>query len=400
MVSDEKKETARNSFISSGKMEWVLERGRDHWSCRCEELAKGGPYDAYNPRDKDGNPVDIPLHPNCVKGGTKILTAHGYKKIERLKPGDYVISHDGTANQITAMCKTKYSGDIIRLNNGPWTTPDHRYLSGDAWNTAQSLNNGDYITAVSGDQRSSRFIGNFIPNDCPSKRPEEGSFIIVLDYFTLAAGMPLTAVYFNGKFYIGKCQIDIIFSYCESGEWDIPAIEKFIKEHSFVSAADFPGFRGGTFFKIRFGPFHSPYRSMCRIGIGDKASRIISSCGFLHRRGRNTNSKKPAVNTPAGNSKDFGYGKNRQAVFFKKDAQPFKVNISFDNHKKIITKRHAQYNGYIYDITVSATNSYISNGMIMHNCGCMWRPILLSDDEVMKRYKEEIRKEWEAAGML
>jgi hypothetical protein len=64
-VSDEKKETARNSFISSGKMEWVLERGRDHWACRCEELSKGGPYDADNPRDKDGNPVDIPLHPNC-----------------------------------------------------------------------------------------------------------------------------------------------------------------------------------------------------------------------------------------------------------------------------------------------------------------------------------------------
>jgi hypothetical protein len=46
-------------------MEWVLERGRDHWSCRCEELAAGGPYDADDPRDKSGNPVDIPLHPNC-----------------------------------------------------------------------------------------------------------------------------------------------------------------------------------------------------------------------------------------------------------------------------------------------------------------------------------------------
>jgi hypothetical protein len=65
LLSDEKKETARNSFVSAGKMEWVLERGRDHWSCRCGELAAGGPYDADDPRDKGGNPVDIPLHPNC-----------------------------------------------------------------------------------------------------------------------------------------------------------------------------------------------------------------------------------------------------------------------------------------------------------------------------------------------
>jgi hypothetical protein len=65
LLSDEKKETAMNSFVSTGKMEWVLERGRDHWSCRCEELAAGGPYDASDPRDKYGNPIDIPLHPNC-----------------------------------------------------------------------------------------------------------------------------------------------------------------------------------------------------------------------------------------------------------------------------------------------------------------------------------------------
>jgi hypothetical protein len=65
LLSDEQKAIARNSFIASGKMEWVLERGRDHWNCRCGELAAGGPYDADDPRDKNGSPIDIPLHPNC-----------------------------------------------------------------------------------------------------------------------------------------------------------------------------------------------------------------------------------------------------------------------------------------------------------------------------------------------
>ena len=65
MVSDEQKEIARNSDISSGLVDWVMERGRDAWPCRCEELAKGGPYDVDNMVDKDGNPIDCPLHPNC-----------------------------------------------------------------------------------------------------------------------------------------------------------------------------------------------------------------------------------------------------------------------------------------------------------------------------------------------
>jgi len=64
-LSDEQKEIARNSDICSGLVDWVMERGRDSWSCRCEELAKGGPYEVDNMVDKDGNPIDCPLHPNC-----------------------------------------------------------------------------------------------------------------------------------------------------------------------------------------------------------------------------------------------------------------------------------------------------------------------------------------------
>jgi len=65
-LSDEQKEIARNSDISSGLVDWVMDRGRDSWSCRCEELALGSPYDVDNMVDKDGNPIDCPLHPNCM----------------------------------------------------------------------------------------------------------------------------------------------------------------------------------------------------------------------------------------------------------------------------------------------------------------------------------------------
>ena len=65
MLSDEAKDIARNSYICTGKVDWVMARGRDAWACRCEELSKGGPYDVDNMVDKEGNSIDCPLHPNC-----------------------------------------------------------------------------------------------------------------------------------------------------------------------------------------------------------------------------------------------------------------------------------------------------------------------------------------------
>jgi uncharacterized Zn finger protein (UPF0148 family) len=66
MLADEQKDIARNSNISDGKMDWVMDRGRDAYPCRCEELANGGPYDVDNMVDKKGNEIDCPLHPNCT----------------------------------------------------------------------------------------------------------------------------------------------------------------------------------------------------------------------------------------------------------------------------------------------------------------------------------------------
>jgi len=65
MLSDEQKDIAKNSAISDGMMDWVMEKGRDAQSCRCEHLAAGGPYDVNNLVDDEGNDIDCPLHPNC-----------------------------------------------------------------------------------------------------------------------------------------------------------------------------------------------------------------------------------------------------------------------------------------------------------------------------------------------
>jgi len=65
MISSEQKKIAMNSDISSGLVDWILERGRDAWNCRCEDLAAGSPYHVNDMVDKQGNPIDCPLHTNC-----------------------------------------------------------------------------------------------------------------------------------------------------------------------------------------------------------------------------------------------------------------------------------------------------------------------------------------------
>jgi hypothetical protein len=60
MLAARQEDIARNSAISSGKVDWVLDKNRDNWNCKCREYAEGGPYDI------DGLPAQIPVHPNCA----------------------------------------------------------------------------------------------------------------------------------------------------------------------------------------------------------------------------------------------------------------------------------------------------------------------------------------------
>jgi hypothetical protein len=398
-LAERQESIARNSDICTGMVDWVLQKGRDGWNCKCAEYAGKGPYDV------DRLPGPVPLHPNCVKRGTKILTTRGYKKIEELKSGDPVISHDGTANQITAIYKTKYHGEMIRLNNGPWTTPEHGFLAGGSWRPAHSLNEGDNFTTVAGNRGNGGFGGNFIPRDSPSKRLKEGSFIVVLGDLARAGGMPLTAVYFNSELYIGICEVDIVFSYCESGDWTIAAIEEFYKKHSFVNAVTgTPRPAGRPAGKLGIGSLRPLNGLVRRINACLKPALIKPCPRLFYSGGGDADRSKLPIDTSAGNTKNFSDSVYRQAVFFKKSSRPFKANISFNTHAKVISKKHVQYNGDIYDLTVSSANSYVAAGAAVHNCNCQIRPRLKSkaeiDEEMRRRAAadDEIIRQWREQG--
>jgi len=61
MLADEQTAIAENSDISSGLMDFVMDRGRDHWNCSCERYAEQNPW-----RVDDPERPEIPVHPSCM----------------------------------------------------------------------------------------------------------------------------------------------------------------------------------------------------------------------------------------------------------------------------------------------------------------------------------------------
>lgn len=69
----------------------------------------------------------------CFPRGTRVLMEDGiYRNIEDINVGDKVITHSGVAKKVTKTYKNKYSGDIVSLNYNNHTicvTPDHPFLT-------------------------------------------------------------------------------------------------------------------------------------------------------------------------------------------------------------------------------------------------------------------------------
>ena len=60
-LADEQLAIAENSDICTGEMDFVMERGRDHWNCNCEKYAEQNPW-----RVDDPERPEIPVHPSCM----------------------------------------------------------------------------------------------------------------------------------------------------------------------------------------------------------------------------------------------------------------------------------------------------------------------------------------------
>jgi len=118
-----------NSFGSNpAHAQRLYDYASNHW------LSFSTPILSFG-RTKKGLPI------SCFAGGTKVLTSEGFKDIKEIKVGDFVLSHDGTFNEVEAT-RCKESDDIYEL-----TINDEVFLvTGDHLSFITEDGHVDYIT--------------------------------------------------------------------------------------------------------------------------------------------------------------------------------------------------------------------------------------------------------------
>lgn len=67
----------------------------------------------------DGGNMVVPasFHDDCLKKGTLIKTINGYKEIEKIKPGDLVLTHKGRYKKVENCLKKPFSGEWYEINS-------------------------------------------------------------------------------------------------------------------------------------------------------------------------------------------------------------------------------------------------------------------------------------------
>ena len=125
--------------------------------------ANGQKRDLNTPFDVSGDKLNFPGDPkgragnvvNCiVSPKAPIFTSKGWKQINKIIPGDMVLTHKNRFRKVLRLSRSRYSGEIIIIktvlkgvaNVGRVAvTPEHPFLIGDKWIQAKDLKVGDKV---------------------------------------------------------------------------------------------------------------------------------------------------------------------------------------------------------------------------------------------------------------
>ena len=103
---------------------------------------------------------------------------------------------------------------------------------------------------------------------------------------------------------------------------------------------------------------------------------------------------KVSVDAVSSNAEALSYLVNRKVLVNKQivDRVIGKVVCSTHNNP-IVSVSSKKYKGYVYNLTVQGTHTYIANGIGSHNCMCTTEPELKDDEAFMRQLEEYVRDE-------
>ena len=316
------------------------------------------------------------VHPWCLLPDTKVTTSAGEMDIADVRVGAWVKTHLGRWRKVKRTSKRFWSGDLVVAFFGDQrleSTPEHPYLTARGWLDADALNVGDCIA------QTPKVVGQYIHSQqAPLEHGQKGFFSRVLS--ELAGGpMPVTRVDFDGDAYGSQIAVEHAHSQLR-GEYDASPSElgvdrAFVMRHP---AMHFSGSRG---------------LDLLRDGARLAADGIVSSLddAFAFFGGAAGVGELPVLLGAGANgyafggqavgdcaprgAHSFGYGFDAVASAVAGhnarhvQGQPLGHDVLYHGVPVTAIERRA-YEGFVYNLSVEDDESYIANGLVMHNCSC------------------------------
>jgi len=339
----------------------------------------------------------------CFAAGSMVWTPLGPKRIESIKPGDFIYS----LNQLTGQLEVGAVGEVfangisecveVRTKTGhrSISTSDHKYLSHDGWIEANQLTINDRLVEVYEQPR----YGN---------SPEHSSDPILLGYLLTDGGCNQKNFYFaNSRWkYLLEFQkhyqlkfdrrlkikkvksgfkpdsdinYRITSAHADAQQWlgsyglcGATGVNKKIPEcvfqwnNEFIASLLNRMFAGDGWYS----------GSHCNeVGIGQQSIEVLHQIKQLLSRFQisskiyeNTDNSIPKLRIFGG--KDFARFVEQIGIFGKEPRCDITKGFFFNRQKGEVKSVKPLEGGYkVYDLSVSPHHNYIVDGVVAHNCG-------------------------------
>ena len=318
----------------------------------------------------------IPLHPRCVVEGSEVLTPEGRRRIETIRPGQYVLTHTGRFQRVLATAAREYSGPIFNVG-GLGVTGNHPVLTPTGFREASSLD--DFSDVIGVGRIAWNQVASDKTYDSPSQSRENRAFGRVLRDLALAPLMPTSSINLNGKLLVRKSKIEVKNVDGKQGNRFQSNGLKCVK-HCF-----FPDRHNSTLLGAN-SPCTYDNGILRSSSDGFVGSAQLSSARFAGH-GRPFHSLgftlAPGFESESLESKhDF---RTAIASAFREGIDGFTVDVRRKELDRLDLSQYAptvlaarisqsSFVGHVYDLQVNVDESFVANGIAVHNCRCVWLP--------------------------
>ncbi len=333
-----------------------------------------------------------PLHPNCAPAGTMIVTDRGLRAIETIEVGDRVLTHRQRFRSVRALSRTEFSGELVELRvdtNVLRVTGNHPIRTRDGWTPAAALEPGDEIAAVNAKAEvGAPLQAEQVPSECRKC----GRLRFIGSDLLRRPAVPLASVDLNGKQPVRQRDIDAHLAEREVRDGMEAGVTQGVHDDLLVARLD-PAFldlraqrelsraslhatdgvvgssgdrgaTGGTDL------LQSHYLSFGSAAPGEPESPKAASDSESARAGALTD--RDLKDALAGDMP----GMERPDLVVGVAA----VGVDRPSHIAIVSLSAAgrmSFGGTVFNFAVADDESYIAEGIAVHNCRC----VLVPDDD-------------------